>query len=92
MGLCYNEFADRPFTCDSINTTCFSNGNQWLERLDFADATVEKSALYLIGECIIFNILAFVVLVMRKPRFEKIKNADYAAPTPSAPDAKVTAV
>ena len=97
MGLCANEFADRPFQCSGGNgTQCFSNGNQWLERLDFQDATVVKSSLYLIGECVAFNILAYIVLVMRKPKFEKIKGESevgvYIAPLPSqAKTAKVMA-
>jgi len=66
-----NELQDQPFECDTAgDPTCVTNGNQVLESLNFdEEGVIWNCAMILIGIFFAFNILAYLVLLAKRPRF-----------------------
>mmetsp|Transcript_58444 Transcript_58444/g.103927 ORF Transcript_58444/g.103927 Transcript_58444/m.103927 type:complete len:141 (-) Transcript_58444:138-560(-) len=77
-----NEFEGASFTCSETDTVCIPNGDMVLQRLEFhGDDILWTCTVILIVLAVAFNILAFVVLLMRKPTFMRIQSAPVAGPT-----------
>jgi len=69
-----NEFKDAKFHCDPSAELCVERGEQVLVQLGFdAPDVVMQAVLVLAAISLILNILAFVVLIYRRPRFLQLK-------------------
>eukprot|EP00931_Biecheleriopsis_adriatica_P004159 TRINITY_DN105872_c0_g1_i1.p1 TRINITY_DN105872_c0_g1~~TRINITY_DN105872_c0_g1_i1.p1 ORF type:complete len:681 (-),score=135.07 TRINITY_DN105872_c0_g1_i1:54-2021(-) len=66
-----NEFEGARFECDSSSAGyCIERGEQVLANLEFDTSNVVLQAvLILAGLSLVFNILAFAILIYRRPRF-----------------------
>lgn len=68
-----NELEDAPFECNpnaGPEEVCITNGNQVLAGLGFLEeGLVLKCIVILLGIFVVFNVLAFVTLLLKKPRF-----------------------
>jgi ABC-type multidrug transport system ATPase subunit len=71
QALCVNEFKDADFSCAPTDPDCV-NGNQVLERLSFDDITVPDRSAILIAMLVGWNILAYCILIMRRPKFLRL--------------------
>eukprot|EP00930_Biecheleria_cincta_P058012 TRINITY_DN43878_c0_g1_i1.p1 TRINITY_DN43878_c0_g1~~TRINITY_DN43878_c0_g1_i1.p1 ORF type:complete len:652 (-),score=112.13 TRINITY_DN43878_c0_g1_i1:306-2261(-) len=73
-----NEFEGAKFTCDEASAGyCITTGEQVLAQLEFNDPrnVIWQAVAILGGLAVIFNILAFAVLIYRRPRFLKLTAA-----------------
>jgi len=69
-----NEFQDTDFTCDTSDVVCIERGEQVLSQLNFdEDNLILKSIAALIGLAVAFNIIAFAVLLLNRPKFLALK-------------------
>jgi len=69
-----NELKAAEFKCHPSHEICIERGEQVLEQLGFdAPDVVLQAVLFMAGLSIIFNILAFAVLIYRRPRFLQLK-------------------
>jgi len=69
-----NEFKDATFHCEPSAEICVERGEQVLVQLDFdAPDVVMQAVLFLAGLSLLFNILAFAMLIYRRPRFLQFK-------------------
>lgn len=71
-ALMVNEFEGAAFTCGDAftDTSCASSGNAVLSQLGFLeDGTIVTCVVILLGISAAFNLLAFLILLYRKPTF-----------------------
>ena len=91
-ALCVNEFRGATFACNhNINsaavvsdseTPCLS-GDQVLERLNFQTISIAEECYVLIGIMAAFHIVAYLILVRRKPKFLTVEqNSDSGIESP----------
>lgn len=66
-----NEFEDSEFDCGKDDEVCL-DGNEYIERLNFQDVSIPMNCLYLVLTIVGFNVLAFAVLVYKRPKFLQI--------------------
>eukprot|EP00933_Yihiella_yeosuensis_P038428 TRINITY_DN32360_c0_g1_i1.p1 TRINITY_DN32360_c0_g1~~TRINITY_DN32360_c0_g1_i1.p1 ORF type:complete len:644 (+),score=106.78 TRINITY_DN32360_c0_g1_i1:59-1990(+) len=72
-----NEFEGAKFTCDKGNGYCIQRGEQVLEQLEFNQSNIIlQAASILCGLIVAFNILAFLILLYRRPRFLRLSAAE----------------
>jgi len=65
-----NELEGATFECDASDTVCITSGDSILGQLGFLeDGIIWQCFLILSGIFFAFNILAFVALLMKRPRF-----------------------
>lgn len=75
-----NEFQDATFTCVPGRASCIENGEQVLEQLEFNEKNmILKAVLMLAGLGCLFQVIAFVVLLFRRPRFLELQAPDTTA-------------
>lgn len=79
-ALAINEFKDAVFACEpdvvgQPKKACL-DGNEMLERLTFQNTTISNECYYLFALLAAFNIVAYVVLVRRKPQYLKLKKKE----------------
>ena len=80
QALVLNEFEGNDFDCASeTDTRCIEDGTDWVEQLNFQDVTILGNCAILVAMIVGFNLLAFVILVLRKPKFLQL-----ASPPPQA--------
>jgi len=71
-----NEFGGSSFTCDAIaDESCVRSGDQVLSRLKFDGDSVSTCLLILAGMAAFFNVLAYFILVWRRPCFQPLEAA-----------------
>jgi len=84
-GAMLNEFHDVTFTCEGIgpNEPCITSGNTVLSQFEFDDESATKAQsmclVALVGLAAGFNVLAFLILVLRRPRFLPLNAAEDGA-------------
>jgi ABC-type multidrug transport system ATPase subunit len=76
-ALAINEFKGATFACDAAvagqpKKACL-DGDEMLERLAFDTTTIGDQCIYLFALLVAFNLIAYAVLVRRKPRYLKLK-------------------
>ena len=76
QALCVNEFENGPqdgigHLCDPTDPTCkFPSGDAWLDEfLGFQNANIVSCMLYLVAIIGAFNVVAYIVLCVRKPSY-----------------------
>ena len=74
QALCINEFQGRAFDCDDGPAPgfCF-DGDTWLANLNFDEGTLGDRLLYLVYILAAFHAVAYLVLVLRAPKFLPLK-------------------
>jgi ABC-type multidrug transport system ATPase subunit len=71
-----NEFQGASFTCSATDTVCITSGDAVLERLQFnGSGLIWESAMILIILAVAFNVVAYIILLLRQPKFLPIQSA-----------------
>jgi len=68
-----NEFDGSSFTCSAADESCVRSGDQVLSRLKFDGDSVSTCLLILGGMAAFFNVLAYFILVWRRPCFQPLE-------------------
>jgi hypothetical protein len=68
QALIVNEFKGNDFDCAEDDLRCV-DGGEWVEQLNFQDVTILGNCAILMAMIVGFNVLAFGILVLRKPQF-----------------------
>jgi len=69
-----NEFEGAEFNCGEGAGYCIRHGEQVLQQLEFdGDSIVLQAVAILLGLAVGFNIIAFLALLYRRPRFLSVK-------------------
>jgi len=82
-----NEFRGAEFTCllsDGRNATICASGDNVLESLAFDEDEVWTQCVAMGSIAIGFNLIAYLILVLRKPAFLRLANVEAGFPTVSA--------
>lgn len=70
QAVAVNEFEKADFTCEVSDVVCIQQGEQVLSQLGFDEEDlVLKCICALIGLSLAFNVIAFVALLLNRPRF-----------------------
>lgn len=66
-----NEFEGQSFECDEeVDAYCVTDGDQVLAQLEFdEEGLIYKCAFILLGIFVALNLIAFLILVRKRPRF-----------------------
>lgn len=71
-----NEFENTDFTCEVTDVVCIKRGEQVLSQLNFNEEDlILKSIVALIGLCLAFNVIAFVTLLINRPKFLALRES-----------------
>jgi len=74
MAAASNEFDGASFECKPSDPVCVTSGEQILDRLNFdGDDLILTGIVALTGLSVVINILAFLVLLLRRPRFLQLQ-------------------
>jgi len=89
-----NELKGATFNCGASDEVCTRDGSQVLAQLGFAsEGLILTCILALVGILVAFNILAFGVLVLRRPRFLKLQSTnEKVVSSPSKLEEKTEAI
>ena len=82
-----NEFDGAQFSCfysDGEPAAVCIQGDAWLQQLSFGDDQIWVSCLALGSLALGFNLLAYIVLVLRRPHFLPLASKPRAAPAAAA--------
>ena len=71
-ALAINEFKGAQFTCLPDGGPCL-DGDDTLQRLNFGNTSIARQIVYIAIELVVFNVLAFAILVYRKPRHLQLR-------------------
>jgi ABC-type multidrug transport system ATPase subunit/ABC-type multidrug transport system permease subunit len=81
QALAVNEFEDAKFECGSSDVVCIETGEQVLSQLKFTEEDlILKSCVALVILTVAFNIIAWGILIARKPKFLQPVPAKTAGP------------
>jgi len=87
-----NEFEGATFTCQASDVVCIQRGEQVLSQLNFDEDNLILTSLVLLGALTLAcNLIAFVVLLARRPRFLQLTKVAEGSGTAS-PTLPTTAV
>ena len=82
-----NEFRGNDFECvfsDGTPAALCLDGDDYLARLNFDDETIPFNVMMLVTLALVLNVLAYVVLVLRRPRFLKLESPSEVTPEGTA--------
>merc|ERR1712217_703718 len=75
-GVTVNEFEGETFACAASDSTCIASGDEVLARMNFdSNGLIWQCALILVAMAVFFNILAYAILIYRRPRFQPLEDS-----------------
>jgi hypothetical protein len=98
QAVAVNEFAGATFTCDDVSkgASCITSGDTVLAQFGFTDDFAIMRCMVIMGViCVGFNLLAFLILLVRRPKFLPLESSsveDDATMIKVAPSLDVTKV
>eukprot|EP00929_Paragymnodinium_shiwhaense_P103829 TRINITY_DN6762_c0_g1_i1.p1 TRINITY_DN6762_c0_g1~~TRINITY_DN6762_c0_g1_i1.p1 ORF type:complete len:661 (+),score=197.53 TRINITY_DN6762_c0_g1_i1:113-2095(+) len=87
-----NELEGTKFECGPADAVCTTSGDQVLTSLGFDEENlVVQSIAVLAGICVLFNFLAYGILIARRPKFLSLKAGGAAVASPAGEKAAAAA-
>lgn len=78
QAVAVNEFAGATFTCDDVSkgASCITSGDTVLAQFGFTDDFAIMRCMVIMGViCVGFNLLAFLILLVRRPKFLPLESS-----------------